>query len=156
MTYIPSTKGIRTALLGVKVDRATAALPQTATGNIFTITGGRIVLTSLVGEVTTALGATVTTLAISSVPTVGASTTLASATAVTSSAVGDWFTLPATSPSGALVHTAVAGAALMPAALALLVPVGALAVTTSASDTGSVKWSVTYIPYDDSALVVAA
>jgi hypothetical protein len=156
MSYILSPAGVRGAGLGVRTDRATAALPQTATGSIFTVSGGRIVLTSLVGEVTTVLGATVTTLTVVSTPTTGAATTLASATAVTSSAVGSWFTLPATLGS-ALVVTPVAGAVALPTRdLGFLVPVGAIQLTTSASDTGSVKWSLTYVPFDDAATVVAA
>lgn len=156
MSYILSPQGVRGASLGIRVDRATAALPQTATGSIFTVSGGRIVVTSLVGEVTTVLGAVVTTLAVVSTPTTGAATTLASVTAVTSAAVGSWFTLPATLGS-ALVFTAVAGAVALPSlALGLLVPVGAVQLTASASDTGSVKWSMTYVPFDDAATVVAA
>lgn len=156
MTYILSSQGIRAANLGIRVDRATAALPQSATGSIFTITGGRIVLTSLVGEVTTVLGAVATTIAVVSTPSVGAQTTIASAAAVTSDAVGDWLTLPATLGS-ALVHTAVAGAVALPAlSLAILIPVGAIQLTASASDTGSVKWSMTYIPFDDGVTVAAA
>jgi hypothetical protein len=156
MTYILSPAGVRGASLGVRVDRATAALPQSATGSIFTVSGGRIVLTSLVGEVTTVLGAVATTLAVVATPTVGAATTLASATAVTSDAVGDWLTLPATLGS-ALVHTAVAGAVALPSlSLGILVAVGSIQLTASASDTGSVKWSMTYVPFDDGATVVAA
>lgn len=156
MTYILSPNGVRGASLGIRVDRASAALPQTATGSIFTVAGGRIVVTSLVGEVTTILGATATTVTVVSTPTTGAATTLASATAVTSAAVGSWLTLPATLGS-ALVVTAVAGAVALPSLdLGLLVPVGAIQLTTSASDTGSVKWSLTYVPFDDAAAVTAA
>ncbi len=157
MTYILSPAGVRGASLGIQANRATATLPGGATGSIFTVSGGRVVVTSLVGEVTTVLGATVTTLAIVSTPTTGAATTLASATAVTSAAAGSWFTLPSTSPAGALVVTAVAGAVALPSvSLGLLVPVGNIQITTSATDTGSVKWSITYIPYDDAATVAAA
>jgi hypothetical protein len=95
-------------------------------------------------------------LSVVSTPTTGVATTLASATAVTSSAVGSWFTLPATLGT-ALVVTPVAGAVALPStSLGLLVPVGNIQITTSASDTGSVKWSLTYIAFDDAATVVAA
>ena len=154
MTYILSPSGIRTAQLGVQVNRATATLPQTTTGSIFTVSGGRIVVTSLVGEVTTILGATVTTLSVVSTPTTGSAVTLATATAVTSLEVGGHITLPAT-VGGAMVVTNAGGVAL-PNALAVLVPIGNIQITTSASDTGSVSWSLTYIPYDDVATVVAA
>jgi hypothetical protein len=156
MTYILSSAGVRGASLGIRVDRATAGLPQSATGSIFTVTGGRIVVTSLVGEVTTAIGATATTLTVVSTPAVGSATTIAAASAITSSTVGSWLTLPATL-GGALVVTPAPGAAALPASdLGILVPVGAIQITTSASDTGSVKWSMTYVPFDDGVTVVAA
>lgn len=154
MSYLISPAGIRTALLGVKVERATATLPQGALGHIFTVAGGRVVLTSLVGEVTTTVGATVTTLKITSTPTVGSAVDLSTAVAVTSLEVGGHIVMPA-SVGGTLLVTN-AGAAGIAPAHTILVPAGSLDITTSASDTGSVKWTCTYIPYDDAATVVAA
>ena len=49
---------------GITVNRAAATLPQTATTNYFQITGGRVIVTNLIGSVTVATGATATTLAI--------------------------------------------------------------------------------------------
>lgn len=154
MSYILSPGGIRTALLGVKVDRATATLPQGATGSIFTVAGGRVVVTSLIGEVTVAAGATVTTLKVTSTPTTGTAVDLTSATAITSLEVGGHMSLPLTL-GGALVVSN-AGVAEVAGAIQLLIPVGNIQITTSAGDTGSVKWSLTYIPFDDAATVVAA
>ena len=39
--------------LGIQVNRATAALPQSTAAAIFTIATGRVLVTSLIGEVTT-------------------------------------------------------------------------------------------------------
>ncbi len=154
MTYSLSPNGIRTALLGIQVNRATATLPQGATGHIFTVTGGRIVVTSLIGEVTTIVGATVTTLKVTSTPTVGTAVDLTSATAITSLEVGGHISLPLTLGGAVVVNNA--GAAQIPGALGFLVPAGSVDITTSANDTGSVKWSLTYVPYDDAAVVTAA
>jgi hypothetical protein len=154
MSYLLSPKGIRTALLGVKVDRATATLPQGATGSIFTVAGGRVVVTSLVGEVTTVVGATVTTIKVTSTPTTGSAVDLTSTTAITSLEVGGHISLPLT--LGGAVVVSNAGVAEVPGAIQLLVPVGHIQITTSAGDTGSVKWSITYVPYDDAATVTAA
>ncbi len=38
---------------------------------------------------------------------------------------------------------------------AFLVDAGSITITTTANVTGSVKWSLTYIPYDDAGTVVA-
>jgi hypothetical protein len=154
MTYKISDYGIRTALLGVKVDRATATLPQNGLGHIFTVSGGRVVITSLVGEATVAIGATITTVKVTSTPATGTAVDLTSATAVTSLEIGGHLSLPLTLGGALVVNTA--GAAEVPGALGFLVPVGSIDITTSANDTGSVKWSITYIPYEDGGTVVAA
>lgn len=155
MSVIIQGPQIRQILLGTKVDRATATLPQTAQGSIFTVAGGRILLTGLVGEVTTATGATATTLKVTSNPTTGTDVDLTSATAVTSKEIGAQFTLPATSGSGLVVANG-GGGGQFPAHNPYIVPVGTIDLVTSASDTGSVKWSLTYVPLDDGATVTAA
>ena len=155
MTAIIQGPQIRQILLGTKVDRATATLPQTATGSIFTVSGGRILVTGLLGEVTTAIGATATTVTVVSTPTTGTATTLASATAVTSKEVGAQATLPLTS-GGALVVANGGGGGQFPGHSPYIVPIGNIQITTSASTTGSMKWSLTYVPLDDNATVVAA
>ena len=38
-------------VLGFRVDRATASLPQTTDDALFTISGGRVQITQIVGEV---------------------------------------------------------------------------------------------------------
>ena len=146
---------VRQILLGTKVDRATAALPQTAQAPIFTVTGGRILVTGLVGEVTTVMGAVATTLKVTSNPAVGTDVDLTSATAITSKEVGSQATLPATSGSALAVANA-GGGGQLPTHQPYVVPVGSIDLVTSASDTGSMKWSLTYIPLDDNASVAAA
>ena len=43
MTTMIANASVREICLGINVSRATAALPATALGNIFTISGGRII-----------------------------------------------------------------------------------------------------------------
>lgn len=148
-------KDLRRLLFGRKVDRATATLPQTATGSIFTVSGGRVLVTGLIGEVTTVIGGTATTLTVVSTPASGTATTLASATAITSKEVGAECTLPLTS-GGALVVANAGGGGQFPGHAGYVVPVGSIQITTSASTTGSIKWSLTYVPLDDGASVAAA
>lgn len=155
MSVIIQGPQIRQILLGTKVDRATATLPQTATGSIFTVTGGRILVTGLLGEVTTAIGAIATTLAVTSTPTTGTAVTIASATAVTSKEVGALITLPGTAGAALVVNNG-GGGGQLPGHTPYVVPVGAIGITTSANDTGSVKWTLTYVPLDDNATVAAA
>lgn len=153
MSYLVNPNNVRNTVFGIKVDRATAALPATAQTAIYTIAGGRILLVGLVGEVTTIMGATVTTLKVTANPTTGLDVDLTSATAVTSREVGALFTLPLTLGGALTVNNA--GAGQLPAG-AYVVPIGTIDLVTSATDTGSVKWSLLYAPLDDGATVVAA
>lgn len=139
---------------GIKVDRDAAVLPATAAGTIFTVTGGRVVVKALVGEVTTVCDSTATTLKVSSSPTTGTAVDLTSATAVTSKEVGSLISLPLTLGGALSVNNA--GAGQIPGAVAFVVPAGSITVTTSATNTGAVKWTLLYVPLDDGASVAAA
>lgn len=154
MTAILTGPQIRQILLGQKVDRATATLPQTATGHLFQVTGGRILVTGLVGEVTVATGATATNAKLTSTPTTGTAVDLAANVAVTSKEIGAQLTLPATSGSALIVKNGGAGGQF-PTHQPYIVPIGYIDLITDASDTGSVKWSITYIPLDNNGSVAA-
>src|SRR5438552_335480 len=58
---------------GNRIDRATAALPQTTNAPIFTITVGRVFLRMLIGEVTTVIQAQANNTKLTSVPSAGSS-----------------------------------------------------------------------------------
>ena len=75
------------------VAKATAQLPQTATGNIFTVSG-RVLVKKLIGEVTTVLTATATTVKVVFDPT-GADTAadLSAVLTVTSDPVGTLYSI---------------------------------------------------------------
>lgn len=156
MTYIPNPMGVRVAHLGLKVDRATAALPQTALGNIFTVSGGRVAITSVLGEVTTVLGSGANSLTIGYAPTVGtgdAGVLGAGAVSLLTAPVG---THIGANPGGdVFVDLATQAGVALPVA-PLVVDPGSVTITTTGSVTGSVKWSITYIPYEDAATVAAA
>ena len=155
MSYIVSSSGIRTAIYGTKVERATAALPSSTLGNIFTIGTGRIVVTSLVGEVTTVLGAGANTITIGYAPTVGtgSATALGTSATITTAAVGSHI---AANPGGAAVIDVSTQAGVALPSFGFLVDPGSVTITTSATVTGSVKWTLTYVPWDDNATVAAA
>lgn len=142
------------AALGLKVSRATATLPQTAQAAIFTVSTGRVIVTSLVGTVTTATGATATNLSVIGNPTTGTDVVLASVVASASKEIGSTFTLPVTFGSALQVQNA--GGAGTPLGTGFVLNPGTLDILTSASNTGSIKWDVTYLPLDDGASIAAA
>lgn len=154
MSALTTNKVWRDNVLGPRVNRAAAALPQTATGTIFTITGGQVLVTSLIGTVTVATGATATTLKIVSTPTVGTAADLTTAVSVASKEVGTIIALNVA--VGGALTVATAGGAAIPAPGQLVLNAGTIQLTTSASNTGSVKWSITYVPLDDGASISAA
>jgi hypothetical protein len=139
--------------LGARVDRATATLPQTAAGTIFTISGGRVMISMILGEVTVVIQTQLNNTKLKLVPTVGSTVDLCAVKDITALEVG-----------GKLVVNGVAATALTQAnagaIIAETVPVicavGNLQLDCSASNTGSIKWSLWYVPVDDGALVVAA
>lgn len=153
MTTILQGTQLRQIDLGTKVDRTAAVLPATATGHLFQVTGGKVVVTSLIGEVTTVCDGTATTVKITSTPTTGTAVDLSSTTAVTSKEVGALISLPLTLGGALIVNNA--GAGQIPGALGFVVPIGYIDCITSATNTGAVKWYVTYIPYDDGASIAA-
>lgn len=144
---------IRTEQFGVQVVKAAQNLPQTATATLATVTGGAVLVTSILGLVTTVLGATATNLSLGTAPTVGvASTTgIASATAVTSTPLGAWLVpVQNAGVGGALAIGASAGVApFLPTPL--VVSAGTITWTTSANDTGQIRWYFTYIALDNGA-----
>ena len=144
---------VRRNLYGEKVDRTAAVLPATTTGHLFQVTGGKVVVTGLVGEVTTVCDSTATTVKITSTPTTGTAVDLTSTTAVTSKEVGALITLPLT--LGGALNVQNAGAGEMPGAVQFVVPIGYIDCITSATNAGAVKWSVTYVPLDEGASIAA-
>lgn len=147
---------LRTLLFGSQVLKAAQALPQSATANLFTVAGGSVLVTSLFGVVSgTAIGATVTTLALGTAPTTGTANTagIATATAITSLEIGTWVAPQASAgKAGALVAGAHAGDAVF-TPLPFVVPAGTITWTTSASDTGQMAFYLTYVPLDTGASV---
>lgn len=154
MTTLIKNADVRTMALGIAVSRATAALPATALGAIFTVTGGRILIRSLIGEVTTAIQAQACTVKVTSTPTTGTAVDLCAVSAsISGLEVGGKLTLPAAAATAMVVGNA--GGVIGDQAK-WIVPIGSIGITTSATNTGSVKWDLIYVPIDSGAQVVAA
>ncbi|MCK9929435.1 hypothetical protein MXD62_20005 [Frankia sp. Mgl5] len=147
---------IRSLLSGIKVSRATAALPQTTTSTLFTVTGGRVLITSLVGEVTTVIQTQADNTKLSFDPTdAGATQDLCAVLDITADAVGTMYSLtgtPATAMQDALNFLSSNKVLAQP----LVLKPGAILLDCAASNTGAVKWDLTYVPYDNGASVAAA
>jgi hypothetical protein len=153
MSVLNDAAAFRKALFGLRVSRATAALPQTTQSALFTVTGGRILLTSIVGQVTTVIQTQANATKLVSNPTTGTDVDLCATLDITADQVGCLYGITGT------LATAMVGAnagATVVQANALVIPVGTIDLSCAASNTGSVSWTLTYVPLDDGASVSAA
>ena len=138
---------------GVRVDRTTATLPQSTAGALFTIATGRVIVTAIVGQVTTIIQTQLNNTKLVSNPTTGTDVDICAVLDITADEVGTLYGITGTF-ADALVG-ANAGATVAPARPVVL-PIGTLDLSCSASNTGAVKWSIYYLPFDDGATVTAA
>lgn len=150
-------KSNRDALMGVKlgirVDRATATLPQSTAAAIFNIVGGRVAMTAIIGEVTTVIGANGSNHSLESNPTTGTTSAICGVVAAANKEAGTLFSITGT-VGDAMLGDDAGGAAMQDRPVAL--PVGTLDFRTTGNNTGSIKWSLFYVPIDDGAYVTAA
>lgn len=143
----------RAALLGLRVDKAAATLPQTGNQTLFTITGGRVLVTLLYGEVTTVIQNQANNTKVTSVPSTGTALDLAANLDIANDEAG---TLYIVEGDGTALVGTVAGGAISAVGLnPMIIPAGIIRLTTAASNTGATKWQLWYFPLDNGATVVS-
>ena len=136
------------------VAKTSATVPASTTQNIFTVTGGRVIVHLLLGEVTTIIQAQADNLKVTSASTVGTAVDLASNLDINAKEAG---TLLLVEGDGTALVGANAGAALSGVgAMAMIIPVGSIRIETSATNTGATKWDLWYEPLDPGATVASA
>jgi hypothetical protein len=120
------------------------------------VSGGRILLVSLVGEVTTIIQAQSTTVKVTSTPTTGSAIDMSSAVGdINALEVGGRISL-ANPPAAATALVKTNAGYTNLSAVFTVVPPGSISYTTGATSTGSLKWDLIYVPLDNGAQVVAA
>jgi hypothetical protein len=137
--------------LGQRVDRDTDNI---LTGeNLFTIAGGRVLVTQIVGEVTTIMETKTINFKLTSDPDVGTTNDMCANLDLTAAEVGTLLTI-----SGTAADALRAGKSGSVTAqnVPMIVAAGAIEATVGATHTGSIKWSIWYMPLDDGAYVEAA
>ncbi len=161
MSTIIAANQQRALLLGIRVQTAAITCPATTSTAIFTV-AGRVIVTSFIGEVTTAIQNQACNFNITHDPTgAGAVGDVCAATTCTADAVGTFYSvngvqaalLSQQTDAGTEVPTHV----LTPVrGSGFMLPAGTTYWKASATNTGAVQWTLTYIPLDDGASVVAA
>jgi len=141
--------------LGFRVDRATAALPATTTDEIFTVAGGRVAITMLIGEVTTVIQTQACNLKVTLTPTTGTAGDVADNLNISADEVG---TLYLVEGDGTALVGVTAGGSYFAAGtpVPIVMAAGTIDIETSATNTGSIKWSIFYVPIDEGAYIEAA
>jgi len=137
--------------LGFRVDRAAAAHAAAVTA-YFTIAGGPVLLTALVGTVTVeAVG--ITNFHWETLPTAGAVSPVCALLDVDPAIVGSLLTVTGVGNVAMTYNASATGLAMMTTNVVL--PIGALNAEISAAS-GSTSWSLFYLPLTEAAYVVAA
>jgi hypothetical protein len=140
---------------GIKVSRPTANLPQTTAHALFTITGGRVFVPLILGEVTTIIQTQANNTKLTYDPVdAGATQDLCAVLSITAHAVGQIFSITglATDAMRASLNYGRGGLITQP----LILKAGNILLDCAASNTGQVKWDIWYLPLDDGAVVQAA
>lgn len=153
MGVLDNGAGFRKMQLGIMVERATATLPQTTAGALFTVVGGRVAITQIVGQVTTAIQNQTSKTKLTANPTTGTAVDMCAELDIAADEIGTLYGMSGLN-SDAMIGI---NAGLVPAQLRdVIVNVGSIDIACAASSTGSVKWVLFYYPIDDGAYVEAA
>jgi len=139
--------------LGFAVEKAAAALPASTAGALFTISGGRVLLLGILGEVTTIIETQANDTKLTANPTTGTSVDICAALDITAKEVGALFGITGTFTDA--LQGGTAGAVGFPAR-GVVLPEGTLDLDCAATNTGAIKWKLWYLPLDEGAAVVAA
>jgi hypothetical protein len=129
-------------------------VPQNAQTAMFTVSGGRVKIVDLVGEVTAQMGAVATNTNVVSNPTVGADADLCATLDVTGDVVGTMYGITGTVANAMVEQTS---GAHVSQADGVVVSAGTVDYKNDqAAATGACKWSCAWIAVDDGAELVAA
>src|SRR5262245_52230184 len=138
-------------------ERPTANLPQTTAAAIFRITGGKILVTSIVGEVTTVIQTQANNTKLIFNPSgAGSSIDMCAVLDITAKAVGILLTIVgvlATAMKATSIWLAVPADNI--AAPGLVLGPGDVELSCAASNTGQVKWTIVWVPMEAGANVAA-
>lgn len=139
--------------LGAAVRRATGTLPATTTGSLFTVAGGFIVITNIVGIVTTAIQAQATTIKLVATPTTGAVNDLSGTVDGNALAAGGLLSVTGLAGDAMVKST---GGGVSTLRNRIIVAPGAIGITTGATSTGSIRWIMHWLPLDEQGVTVVA
>lgn len=134
----------------IRVSKATATLPQSTAAAKFTISGGKVLICDIIGEVTTEIGAGANLCKLISNPTTGADVDLCATLDIDGDVVGTTYHITGTLTDAMVAKTSGAGDSQ---SAVIEVSAGTIDISCNASKAGSVKWTLFYIPVESGAKV---
>ncbi len=159
MSVYNDAAAFRKAILGLTAKKSITTASG-GTKSLFTVTGGRVLITGLVGRVTTAIGATTSNLKLVYNPTAaGTSFDMCTAVDIASDAVEQtYYIAGSVASTGALLVGGAVGQANPVFEDGYLIQAGEIEANFSADPTGSgaIEWTVFWVPVDDGASLAAS
>lgn len=151
MSVLIQGSQLRDILFGRRVSKATGTLTA-ATVGLFTVAGGKVLLTSIIGEVTTAI-TVANSYKLQHNPTTGTTTDLVAATDIgtTDTPAGNLLGF-----TGVKADSIITGPGSAPTLAKPIVLTAGSIEHVSAGTDGAITWVLTYVPLDDGATVAAA
>lgn len=142
------------SLLGTRVTKATADTIDTAAVPLFTVAGGRVLVTAIFGKVTTIIQAQATNTKLQFNPTTGTTNDICANLDINADEVGSLYSISGVA-SDAMLRSK-SGAIRNMSSNGLILDVGDVEQISGAASTGSIQWTAYYIPLDDGATLAAA
>lgn len=151
MSVIIQGEQLRTLLYGTRVEKTTGTLAAT-TISLFTVATGKVLLTSIVGEVTTAI-TVANSYKLQHNPTTGTTKDLCAATDIgtTDTPAGNLLGF-----QGLTGDSMLTGPGAVPTIKQPIVLTPGVVESVSAGTDGVILWVVTWVPLDNGATLVAA
>jgi hypothetical protein len=141
-------------VVGIRVSAAAARI-TVADKTLFTVAGGNVIMTWFYGEVIVVQSNTACTLTLTHTPTIGTATAMAAgATDIALAAAGMCLQLPAVVGATLTLTTTAVGLPLQRGRY-LLRP-GVMSIAGSDTPTGSVAWTMFYVPAEPGAYVTGS
>jgi len=140
--------------LGQVVERVSATLPQTAAAAIFNIVGGRVLVTSIIAQVTVVMGAVGNDTKLTATPTAGTPRDICAVLDTANYVLGDLLGITGINID-AMLPPASAGT-LEGQTVGVVLKTGTLDLDCAGNNTGELSWTIHYIPLDAGAVIQAA
>ena len=136
------------------VQRAAGTLPQSGQSALFTVSGGKIMLVAIVGEVTSPIQNQLNNTKLVANPTVGSDRDMCAVADLANAPAGLTYALTGSALEDApVLH----GQGIEMAQVNdVMIPAGTIDLNCAASNTGEMKWTAIWYPIDEGAELVAA